>query len=101
MPMKYKINVLDALKEAGYKNKEVHTLFGETACIKFKTGAVVSTILLARLCLLLDKQPEDIIEYEKTDSDIQEIKDKIATVGGIYPPAALATQKKPRKKKSE
>ena len=66
MPIKYKIDVLSALKEAGYSTYRLRQdkLFGERTIQKFRKGEIVSTENLSLICQLLDCQPGDILKYE-------------------------------------
>lgn len=65
MPIAYKINVLAALKEAGYSTYRIRKekLFGEATVQKFRSGETVSWENIALICKLLDCQPGDIVEY--------------------------------------
>ena len=56
MPLKYKIDVLSALKDKGYNTNKIRTegLLSQSTLQKFRT-----------LCRRLDCQPADIIEYVK------------------------------------
>lgn len=66
MSIKYKIDVLSALKEAGYSTYRLRQdkLFGEITIQKFRKGEIVSTENLSLICQLLDCQPGDILKYE-------------------------------------
>lgn len=65
MPLKYKVNVLEALKTAGYTSTRLRTekIFGERTIQKMRNGEVVSADSLGRICKLLHCQPGDILEY--------------------------------------
>lgn len=65
MPIKYKINVLAALKEAGYSSYKLRQekIFGERTIQKIRCGEVVTADNLATICKLLNCQPGDILEY--------------------------------------
>lgn len=67
MPIKYKINVLAELKNAGYSTYRLRQekIFGERTIQKFRDGEIVTAENLAILCKLLNCQPGDIIEYEE------------------------------------
>lgn len=64
---KYKIDVLEALKGAGYSTYRLRAdkLIGCQAITDIKAGKVVGIIALETICRLLDCQPGDIIEYVK------------------------------------
>ena len=65
MPIKYKINVLDALKKAGYSTYRLRKekILAESTMQKFRDGEIVTADNLALVCSLLDCQPGDILEY--------------------------------------
>ena len=69
MPLKYKIDVLAALKEAGYNTSKIRAegLLSQSTLQKFRNNQGVSWENLETLCRLLDCQPNDIIEYVKED----------------------------------
>ena len=65
MPLVYKIDVLNALKEKGYNTNKIRTegLLSQSTLQKFRNKQSVSWENLETLCRLLDCQPADIIEY--------------------------------------
>lgn len=65
MPIKYKIDVLAALKSAGYTTYRLRKekILGESTMQQFRSGEIVSTENLSRVCELLGCQPGDILEY--------------------------------------
>lgn len=67
MPIKYKIDVLAELKNAGHSSYRLRQdkIFGERTIQKFRNKEIVSADNLATLCELLNCQPGDILEYEK------------------------------------
>ena len=67
MAIKYKIDVLKALKEAGYSSVRIRKekLIGQSYLQQIRRGEIVSTACLDKLCELLHCQPGDIIEYIK------------------------------------
>lgn len=66
MPIKYKIDVLAELKNAGHSSYRLRQdkIFGERTIQKFRNKEIVSADNLATLCELLNCQPGDILEYE-------------------------------------
>ena len=76
MPMKYKIDVLSALKEAGYNTNTIRKekIMGEAMLQKLRSGQMISWSVLETICSLLDCQPGDLIEYVK-EPDVQEMGD--------------------------
>ncbi len=65
MPIRYKINVLAALKAAGYSSTRIREekLIGQSYLQQIREGEIVSTACLEKLCELLNCQPGDILEY--------------------------------------
>ena len=55
--LKYKINILEALKEKGYTS------------YKIRRGDIASKETLNTICRLLDCQPGDILEYINSDQE--------------------------------
>ena len=67
MPMKYKVDVLATLKEAGYNTGTIRKekIMGEAMLQKIRSGQMVSWATLETICELLNCQPGDLIEYER------------------------------------
>ena len=65
MPLRYKIDVLSALKEKGYNTNKIRTegLLSQSTLQKFRTQQGVSWENIETLCRLLECQPGDLIEY--------------------------------------
>ncbi len=65
MSLQYKIDVLAALKAAGYNTTRLRKerLLSESTIQKFRDKLPVSWENIATLCKLLDMQVGDIIEY--------------------------------------
>lgn len=65
MPLRYKIDVLAALKEKGYNTNRIRTegLLSQSTLQKFRNNQSISWENLEMLCRLLECQPSDIIEY--------------------------------------
>lgn len=65
MPIQYKIDVLNALKQAGYSTYRIRKekLLGEATLQKFRQKEPVSWENIAVVCRLLNCQPGDIMEY--------------------------------------
>ena len=74
--MKYKIDVLAALKDAGYNTNIIRKekIMGEAMLQKLRSGQMVSWNVLETICSLLDCQPGDLIEFVK-EPDVQEMGD--------------------------
>ena len=65
MPLKYKVDVLSALKEKGYNTNKIRTegLLSQSTLQKFRQQQGVSWENLETLCDLLECQPADLIEW--------------------------------------
>ena len=69
MPMRYKINVMDALNARGYtgyrlrRDKIIHSMNIQ----RLRDGDMVSWSVFEKVCELLDCQPGDIIEYVREE----------------------------------
>ena len=70
MPMRYKIDVLNALKEKGYNTTKIRAegLLSQSTLQKFRNQQGVSWENLETLCRLLDCQPADLIEFQKEEA---------------------------------
>ena len=69
MPLRYKIDILEALKEAGYSSTRLRKekLMGESYMTQLRRGEMVSWKTVETICALLDCQPGDLIEYTKEE----------------------------------
>ena len=65
LPLVYKIDVLNALKEKGYNTNKIRTegLLSQSTLQKFRNKQGVSWENLETLCRLLECQPADLIEF--------------------------------------
>lgn len=65
MGVKYKIDVLSALKKAGFSTYRLQkdNLLGSSTIQKIKKGEVVAASNLSVICRLLKCQPGDLLEY--------------------------------------
>lgn len=71
MPIKYKIDILKALKEKGFTSYRIRKekIFGQKTLQDFRNGNVVlSADCLEKLCNILDCQIGDLIEYVSDDN---------------------------------
>ena len=66
MPLKFKIDVVEALKTKGFYPQKIRKekLLSESTMTKLRRGESVSWENLETICKLLECQPGDIIEYE-------------------------------------
>ena len=78
MPLRYKVDILTALKEKGYNTNRIRTegLLSQSTLQKFRNKQGVSWENLETLCDLLECQPGDLIEYVS----IKQIEDEIFEV---------------------
>ena len=65
MPVVYKMNVMQALKDAGYNTNRIRKekIMGEAMLQKLREGHMVSWATFETLCEVLQCQPGDILEY--------------------------------------
>lgn len=67
--LRYKIDVIKALKDAGYNSTVIlnDRIIGQSAMQKLRHGEMVGTRTLDQLCDLLHCQPGDLIEHTTGD----------------------------------
>lgn len=65
MPIIYKFDVIQALKDKGYNTNRLRKekLLAEGVIQSLREGKAISFVNLDKLCQLLDCQPGDILEY--------------------------------------
>lgn len=65
MPVQYKIDILTALREAGYNTNRLRKekLLSEGVIQSLRENRHVSLQNIARICQLLNCQPGDVLEY--------------------------------------
>ena len=65
MPIRYKVDVLAALKAAGFTSYKIRKegLINQTALQRLRDGKLISWEQLATVCKLLNCQPGDLLEY--------------------------------------
>ena len=70
MPLIYKIDILQALKEKGYTTYKLRNekLLSESTIQKLRKKKGVAWENIETLCMLLDCQPSDLIEYVKEET---------------------------------
>lgn len=70
MPLKYKIDVLDALKSAGFTTYKLRNekLLSEGAVQNIRKRSPISWSNIEQLCRLLQCQPGDLMEYVEESS---------------------------------
>lgn len=62
----YKMDVLEALKAAGYNTNRMRTekIMGQKTLQQMRNGDVIGMIALDKVCEILNLQPGDIIGYK-------------------------------------
>lgn len=75
MPLRYRIDVLQALKEKGYNTNKlrIEKLLSESVLQKLRHSEPVSWSNIEQLCKLLQCQPADIMEYIPDTTNNEEI----------------------------
>jgi len=65
MPIKYKFDILEALKEKGYSTYKIRKekLLAESTVQALRRGDIVAMENISRICSLLQCQPGDILEF--------------------------------------
>ena len=73
MPMRYKVDVIAMLKEAGYNTSTIRKekIMGEAMLQKIRSGQMVSWATLVTICDLLNCQPGDLIEFVR-ETDVSD-----------------------------
>ena len=71
MPIKYKVDVMEKLKEAGYSSTRLRNekIMGESYMSQLRHGKLVSWATIETVCRLLKCQPGDLLEYVPDDMD--------------------------------
>ena len=82
MPIKYKINVMAALKEKGYSSTRLRNegILGEATMTRLRREESVSYDVLAKLCKLLNCQIGDILVYVPDDYNNQRLLLSTSTI---------------------
>lgn len=63
--IKYKIDILEKLKTAGFNTNVIrkNKLLGQATMTRIRSGKPLDFVVLSRLCALLNCQPGDLLEY--------------------------------------
>ena len=71
MPIKYKGDIINRLREAGYNTTRIRkeNIFGQKTMQDFRTNAEIPYKTINKLCKLLDCQPGDIMEYVEESAE--------------------------------
>ena len=72
MPIKYKIDILEALKNIGYSQNRIRNekLIGQATLTQLRHGELVSWKTIETICRLLNCQPGAILEYTPEDEPL-------------------------------
>lgn len=67
--IKYKIDVLEALKNKGYSTYKIRNdkILNESTVQKLRSNKYINMENLDKLCILLDCQPGDLLEFIPDD----------------------------------
>ena len=70
MPIKYKIDVLEALKAAGYTTYKLRQekILGERVIQQLRAGEIVSWKTIDTICTLLNCQVGDLVEHQTQEA---------------------------------
>ncbi len=73
MPIKYKIDVLEALRAAGYTTYKLRKdkILGERVIQQLRDGEIVSWATIDTICTLLNCQPGDLVEHHKAQEVVE------------------------------
>lgn len=71
MPIRYKVDVIAKLKEAGYNTSTIRKerIMGEAMLQKLRSGQMVSWATLETICSVLNCQPGDLVEFVKEPAE--------------------------------
>lgn len=70
--IRYKMDILAALKEAGYNTNRLRKekLLAEGSIQSLREGRYIGLQSIDKICCLLDCQPADLLEYVKDTPDL-------------------------------
>ena len=73
MPLQFKVDILETLKDKGYSSYTLRkeNILSQSTIQKLREGKGLAWDNIERLCMLLDCQPGDLIEYVK-EAPVQE-----------------------------
>ena len=69
MPIKYRLDILAALKGAGYSSTRIRNekVMGQATLTQLRRGELISWKNIETICRLLQCQPGEILEYVEAD----------------------------------
>lgn len=67
MALRYKLDLMQELKKAGYNSNRIRKekIIGQATLQQLRNGELVSWKTINTICMLLDCQPGDFLEYVK------------------------------------
>ena len=76
MPFRYKLDVVQALKDAGYSTYKIRKekILAESTLQSFRENKMVSWETLEQICRILNVQPGDVLEYVDDESKSHEVE---------------------------
>lgn len=71
MPLRYKMDIVKALKEKGYNTNTIrkNQYLSESTMTKLRAGIGLSWDNIEKICSLLDCQPGDFIEFTRDKNE--------------------------------
>lgn len=84
MAIRYRIDVIKALKDAGYSSYRIRQekTFGQSILTAFRKGEAITWVTLDSLCKILQCQPGDILEYVEDETESEQSKAQEGTPEG-------------------
>lgn len=73
MAIRYKVDIVKALKDAGYSSYRIRQekTFGQSILTAFRKGEAITWVTLNTLCKMLSCQPGDLLEYVEDEEDTE------------------------------
>ena len=83
--LKYKIDVIEALKAKGYTTYQIRTekLLSESTLQKLRNKQPISWGNIDTICSMLNCQPGDILEYINEMAELKSLTDKLISSLGV------------------
>lgn len=76
MAIRYKVDIIKELKNAGYSSYRIRQekTFGQSILTAFRKGEAITWVTLDSLCKILHCQPGDLLEYVENESEDKQSK---------------------------
>lgn len=73
MAIRYKVDIVKALKDAGYSSYRIRQekTFGQSILTAFRKGEAITWVTLNTLCKMLCCQPGDLLEYVEDEENAE------------------------------